>query len=97
MRALKLKNKSPFLLVLSGVSSVAVLYTHPWTWILSVMMILSAYIVTTLLLVYFRKKDIHDYVWELKFLAALLAFNLFMFYVKRLLNIEVESKNRRLR
>jgi len=87
MRALKGKNKSPFLLVLSGVSSVAVLYTHPWTWILLVMMILSAYIVTTLLLVYFRKKNIHDYVWELKFLSSLLAFNLVMFYVKGLLNI----------
>jgi len=87
MRALKLKNRSPFLLVLSGISSVTVLYTHPWTWILLVMMILSAYIVTTLLLIYFRKKDIHDYVWELKFLAALLAFNLVMFYVKGLLNI----------
>lgn len=87
MRALKLKNRSPFLLFLSGVSSFAVLYTHPWTWILLVMMILSVYIVTTLLLVYFRKKDIHDYVWELKFLASLLVFNLVMFYVKGLLNI----------
>jgi len=87
VRALKGKNKSPFLLVLSGVSSVAVLYTHPWTWILLVIMILSAYLVTTLLLVYFRKKDIHDYLWEFKFLATLLIFNLVMFYVKGLLNI----------
>ena len=87
MRALKEKNKSPFLLVLSGVSSVAVLYTHPWTWILLIMLILSAYIVTTLLLVYFGKKEVHGYVWELKFLATLLAFNLAMFYVKGLLNI----------
>jgi len=87
MRVLKGKNSSPFLLVLSGISSVAVLYTHPWTWILLVMMILSAYIVTTLLLIYFRKRDIHDYVWELKLLAALLAFNLVMFYAKGLLNI----------
>jgi len=87
MRVLKGKNSSPFSLVLSGISSVAVLYTHPWTWILLVMIILSAYIVTTLLLIYIRKKDIHDYLWELKFLAALLAFNLVMFYVKGLLNI----------
>jgi hypothetical protein len=87
MRVLKLKNRSPFLLVLSGVSSVAVLYTHPWTWILLVMMILSAYIVTTLLLIYFRKKDIQGYIWELKVLAALLAANLVMFYVKGLLHV----------
>jgi len=87
MRALKGKNNRPFLLFLSGISSVAVLYTHPWTWILLVMMILSAYIIATLLLIYFRKKNIHDYLWELKFLAALLAFNLVMFYVKVLLNI----------
>jgi len=86
-RVLKGKNRSPFMLVLSAVSSVTVLYTHPWTWILLVMMILSAYLVTTLLLVYFRRKDIHDYLWELKFLATLLAFNLVMFYVKGLLNI----------
>jgi len=84
---MKEENRSFFLLVLSGIFSVSVLYTHPWTWILLVMMILSAYLVTTLLLVYFRKKDIHDYLWELKFLAALLAFNLVMFYVKGLLNI----------
>jgi len=87
MRVLKEENRSFFLLVLSGVSCVAVLYTHPWTWILLVMMILSAYLVTTLLLVYFRKKDIHDYLWELKFIAALPAFNLVMFYVKGLLNV----------
>jgi len=84
---LKRKYGNLLLPVLIGLLSIAVLYTHPWTWILLIMMILSAYIVTTSLLIYFRKKNIHDYVWELKFLVALLAFNIVMFYVKGLLNI----------
>jgi hypothetical protein len=86
MRGFTEKNRSPFLLVLCGVFSVAVLYTHPWTWILLVIVILSAYIVTTLFLVYFRKRDIHDYSWELKVLVVLLVVNLVMFYVKGLIN-----------
>jgi len=85
--ALKRRYRNPFLMVLAGLSSIAVLYTHPWTWILLVIMILSAYITTTLLLVYFRKSKIQDYVWELKFLAALLAVNLIMLYVKGLIGV----------
>ncbi|MFZ7136928.1 MAG: hypothetical protein ACOWW1_00695 [archaeon] len=86
IRGLKGKSRSPFLLILCGVFSVAVLYTHPWTWILLVIVILSAYIVTTLFLVYFRKKDVHDYSWELKVLVVLLVVNLVMFYLKGLIN-----------
>jgi len=87
IRTLKMKRKKPLLPVLAGLFSVAVLYTHPWTWILLVMMILSAYMITTLLLIYFRKKDFRDYVWELKFIAALLAVNLVMFYIKGLVHV----------
>jgi len=87
MRVLKGKNRGPLLLVLCVVSSVVVLYTHPWTWILLVMVILSAYIVTTLFLVYFRKRDIHDYSWELKVLVVILVVNLVMFCVKGLINV----------
>jgi len=51
------------------------------------MVVLSAYIVTTLLLAYFRDRSIRGYVWELKILSALLAFNIVMFYVKGLLGV----------
>jgi len=87
MMVLKEKRRNPFLLTLTGLSSVAVLYVHPWTWILLVMMILAAYMVTTLLLVWIRKRNLHDYIWELRFLAVLLVVNVFMFYVKGLLDV----------
>jgi len=87
MTVLKGKRRSPFLLMLTGLSSVAVLYVHPWTWVLLVMMILAAYIVTTMLIVLIRKADIHGYAWELKFLLVLLAVNVLMFYVKGILGV----------
>jgi len=87
MTSLKEKRRNPFLLTLTGLASVAVLYVHPWTWILLVMLILAAYIVTTLLLVLFRKADIQSYIWNLEFLLILLAVNVLMFYVKGFLGV----------
>jgi len=80
-------HRHPSLLLLAGLTSAAVLYVHPWTWILLVMMILAAYIVTTLMLVWIRKADLHSYIWELKFLAALFAVNVLMFYVKGFIGV----------
>ncbi len=79
------KSKSSFMKILLGLSTVTVLFTHPWTWILLIMMVLSAYVVTTLILVYVRKKDVG--IGELKFLLILLAFNLLMFYIRGSLHI----------
>ena len=87
LRVLERRGRGSLLLLLSGVSSVAVLYTHPWTWILLVMVILSAYAVTTLLIAYFRRGSIRGYGWELKVVSVLLIFNLVMFYVKGLLGV----------
>jgi len=87
MTVLKEKRRNPFLLTLTGLASVAVLYVHPWTWVLLVMMILASYIVTTLLLIFFRRADIHGYIWDLKFLSIILAVNVLMFYVKGLLGV----------
>jgi len=79
--------RSLWLLVLTGLASIAVLYVHPWTWILLVMMIPTAYILVTLLLVWIRRIDFRRYVWEIRFLAALLAVNVAMFYIRDFLGI----------
>jgi len=87
MAVLKKRCRNPLLLIFTCAASVAVLYVHPWTWILLVMLMLAAYIVTSLLLVLFRRADIHDYMWELKFLIFLFVLNLLMFYVKGLISV----------
>jgi len=75
-----------WLLMLTGAASVAVLYVHPWTWILLVMAILIAYMLVTSLLIWIRKMGSRD-LWEAKFMAALLAANTLMFYVRGFLGM----------
>jgi hypothetical protein len=79
--------KEAWLLGLITLASIAVLFTHPWTWIMLIMMVPIAYVLTTLLLVWIRRVDFHHYAWELKFLSFLLAVNIIMFYVRDLLGI----------
>jgi hypothetical protein len=72
-----------FFLVLTGFSSVAVLFVHPWTWILVVMMNLATYMFVTLIMASIRKKDLRGHKWELGFLLILFVVNLLTFYVRR--------------
>ncbi|MCW4020080.1 MAG: hypothetical protein NWF14_02470 [Candidatus Bathyarchaeota archaeon] len=81
------KNRNLSLLALMALTSFAVLYTHPWTWILLVMINLTAYAVATLLLIWFRKKNFREHLWELAVLAFLLVLNLAMFYVRGFLRV----------
>ena len=71
-----------FFLALTGFSSVAVLFVHPWTWILVVMMNLATYMVVTLMVTSIRKNELRDHMWELRFLFLLFVVNLVMFYVR---------------
>lgn len=72
---------------LTVVFSVAVLFVHPWTWILVVMMNLATYSVVTVLLAVFGKSGLRRYRWELLFLFVLIVVNLFVFYVRRFLSV----------
>ena len=74
-------------LVLTVVFSVAVLFVHPWTWILVVVMNLATYSVVTVLLAVFGKSGFRSYRWELLFLFVLIVVNLFVFYVRRFLGV----------
>ena len=73
--------------LLAALLSTAVIYTHPWTWILLVVMILIAYMVTTLTLIISRKMKLKDHIWDFKSSILLLAINFLMFYIKGLLRI----------
>lgn len=77
----------PVFLVVAGVMSVAVLYTHPWTWILLVMVNIVSYMVTTVLLILSRKIEMRSCIQELKFMFVLLGVNLLMFYIKGLVEV----------
>ena len=76
-----------YLLVLTGLASVSVLYVHPWTWILLVMIIMAAYILVTSMLIWIRKTGFEKDAWGIKFLSLLLAVNIVTFYVKELQGI----------
>jgi hypothetical protein len=71
-----------FFLVLTGLSSVSVLFVHPWTWVFVVMINIVTYMVVTLIIILFRKKDFRSHLWELVFLFSLLIVNLVIFYVR---------------
>jgi hypothetical protein len=79
--------REPWLLGLTTLISIAVLFAHPWTWILLVMMVPIVYIITTLLLIWIRKARLRAYAWDLKFLTTLLTVNLAMFYVRDFLGV----------
>jgi len=73
--------------LLAALFSTAVIYTHPWTWILLVVAILIAYMATTLILIISRKMKLKDHIWDFKSSILLLAINFLMFYIKGLLHI----------
>ena len=86
LRTLRIKRiDSSFLL--AALLSTAVIYTHPWTWILLVVAILIAYMVTTLTLIISRKMKLKDHIWDFKSSILLLTINFLMFYIKGLLHI----------
>jgi hypothetical protein len=77
--------RNPFLLSLSGIVSVALLFTHPWTWALLIVALLGIYLLMTTILAWRQKNSIRSYSWELKFIIILLAVNILMFYVRQFL------------
>ena len=86
LKTLKMKRiDSSF--ILAALLSTAVIYTHPWTWILLVVTILIAYMVTTLMLIISRKMKLKDHIWDFKSSILILAINFLMFYIKGLLHI----------
>jgi hypothetical protein len=81
-----LRGQKSKLLVSSAVlSSIAVLYTHPWTWILLVMAVLSAYLTLTVMFILVRKEEMREHAWEIKLLITLLAINIAAFYLRNLM------------
>jgi hypothetical protein len=84
------KRSKSWLMVFIILAPVAVLFIHLWTWIF-IMMISLAYFLVTLLLIWIRKKNFHEYVWELKFLTLILIVNLVMFYVRDLFGVGREG------
>ena len=86
LKTLKMKRiDSSF--ILAALLSTAVIYTHPWTWILLVVTILIAYMVTTLMLIISGKMKLKDHIWDFKSSILILAINFLMFYIKGLLHI----------
>jgi len=76
-------HRNPFLLLLVGFVSVAVLFTHPWTWILLIITLLASYLLMTFIFVWTRKNGVYSYTWELKFILILLIINILMFYMRQ--------------
>jgi len=68
-------------LTLTGLTSIAVLFTHPWTWIV-LMMVLIAYSLITLLMAGFKRVEWRSTTWELGLIATLIGVNVLMYYVR---------------
>jgi len=78
-------NRNPILLLSAGFVSIAVLLTHPWTWILLVITLLASYLLITFIFALKRKNNLRSYVWEFKFVLILLVVNILAFYVRQFL------------
>jgi hypothetical protein len=78
-------NRNPFLLLSAGFVSVAVLLTHPWTWVLLVITLLVSYLLITFMFALKRKDGLRSYAWEFKFVLILLVVNVLVFYVRQFL------------